>query len=158
MDATFRECEPYYGSSSSTGIALSPPEVGQERENENERSQYPVLVPTSGGVQGSLTLDTNDTSNDNISIQGEESHGDSSHEDNEDAIADSSVPSQRAESTMHEDPGDDTKEIGDLKHYLAKEFEVKDLGHLRYFLGIEVSRASKDSVGCTLLRSETLSR
>jgi hypothetical protein len=36
--------------------------------------------------------------------------------------------------------GDDLKEIGDLK---AQEFEVKDLGHLRYFLGIEVSRGSK---------------
>jgi hypothetical protein len=39
--------------------------------------------------------------------------------------------------------GDDLKEIGDLKQHLSQEFEVKDLGHLRYFLGIEVSRGSK---------------
>uniref|UniRef100_A0ACD6AJF1 Uncharacterized protein n=1 Tax=Avena sativa TaxID=4498 RepID=A0ACD6AJF1_AVESA len=35
---------------------------------------------------------------------------------------------------------DNHKEIDDLKCHLAQEFEVKDLGHLRYFLGIEVSR------------------
>jgi hypothetical protein len=39
--------------------------------------------------------------------------------------------------------GDDSKEILNLKQYLAHEFEVKDLGFLRYFLGIEVSRGSK---------------
>jgi hypothetical protein len=39
--------------------------------------------------------------------------------------------------------GDNQKEIDDLKCHLAQEFEVKDLGHLRYFLGIEVSRGSK---------------
>jgi hypothetical protein len=39
--------------------------------------------------------------------------------------------------------GDNQKEIDDLKRHLAQEFEVKDLGHLRYFLGIEVSRGSK---------------
>jgi len=36
--------------------------------------------------------------------------------------------------------GDDTEEIEYLKFRLAKEFEVKDLGPLRYFLGIEVAR------------------
>ncbi|XP_024313242.1 uncharacterized protein LOC106865836 isoform X1 [Brachypodium distachyon] len=39
--------------------------------------------------------------------------------------------------------GNDTKEISNLKHRLAQEFEVKDLGHLRYFLGIEVSKGPK---------------
>ena len=39
--------------------------------------------------------------------------------------------------------GDDQEEIVHLKHHLAREFEVKDLGHLRYFLGIEVSRGTK---------------
>jgi hypothetical protein len=34
--------------------------------------------------------------------------------------------------------GDDHEEISHLKKHLAQEFEVKDLGHLRYFLGIEV--------------------
>ena len=41
--------------------------------------------------------------------------------------------------------GDDTKEIEYLKMRLAKEFEVKDLGQLRYFLGIEVSWSKKGS-------------
>jgi hypothetical protein len=39
--------------------------------------------------------------------------------------------------------GDDSKEIQNLKQYLSHEFEVKDMGFLRYFLGIEVSRGSK---------------
>uniref|UniRef100_A0A8R7PAF0 Reverse transcriptase Ty1/copia-type domain-containing protein n=1 Tax=Triticum urartu TaxID=4572 RepID=A0A8R7PAF0_TRIUA len=44
--------------------------------------------------------------------------------------------------------GDDTKEIEYLKMRLAKEFEVKDLGQLRYFLGIEVSRSKKGIYLC----------
>lgn len=44
--------------------------------------------------------------------------------------------------------GNDTKEISDLKHHLAQEFEVKDLGHLRYFLGIEVSKGPKGIFIC----------
>ena len=39
--------------------------------------------------------------------------------------------------------GDNHEEISHLKTHLAQEFEVKDLGHLRYFLGIEVSRGPK---------------
>ncbi|XP_073101291.1 uncharacterized protein [Elaeis guineensis] len=39
--------------------------------------------------------------------------------------------------------GDDSEEIAHLKAQLAQAFEVKDLGHLRYFLGIEVARSSK---------------
>ncbi|XP_020270762.1 uncharacterized protein LOC109845935 [Asparagus officinalis] len=39
--------------------------------------------------------------------------------------------------------GDDEKEIAQLKERLDKEFEVKDLGLLRYFLGIEISRGAE---------------
>ena len=39
--------------------------------------------------------------------------------------------------------GNDIAEIVDLKKYLAQEFEVKDLGQLKYFLGIEISRGPK---------------
>jgi hypothetical protein len=39
--------------------------------------------------------------------------------------------------------GDDDAGIRDLKLHLTREFEVKDLGQLRYFLGVEVSRSSK---------------
>ena len=39
--------------------------------------------------------------------------------------------------------GNDLDEIRRLKGKLAKEFEIKDLGTLRYFLGIEVARSSK---------------
>ena len=39
--------------------------------------------------------------------------------------------------------GDDIVEIVDLKKYLAQEFEVKDLGQLKYVLGIEISRGPK---------------
>lgn len=40
---------------------------------------------------------------------------------------------------------DDTLEIERLQGYLALEFEMKDLGGLKYFLGIEVSR-SRESI------------
>ena len=36
--------------------------------------------------------------------------------------------------------GDDRKEIQQIKKQLATEFEMKDLGNLRYFLGMEVAR------------------
>jgi len=42
--------------------------------------------------------------------------------------------------------GDDEAEIGRLKQCLSNTFEVKDLGQLRYFLGIEVARSSKGIV------------
>ena len=37
----------------------------------------------------------------------------------------------------------DVEEVSLLKACLAKEFEMKDLGPLRYFLGIEVARSNK---------------
>ena len=39
--------------------------------------------------------------------------------------------------------GDDQEEIKRLKGCLSKEFEVKDLDNLKYFLGIEVARTEK---------------
>ena len=39
--------------------------------------------------------------------------------------------------------GDDTEEIAELKKNLFQEFEMKDLGFLKYFLGIEVLRSKK---------------
>ena len=37
--------------------------------------------------------------------------------------------------------GDDKEEIKTLKEQLSREFEIKDLGQLKYFLGIEVLRS-----------------
>ena len=42
--------------------------------------------------------------------------------------------------------GDDTLEIARLKENLSKEFEVKDLGQLRYFLEIEILRSPRGIV------------
>ncbi|RVX03816.1 Retrovirus-related Pol polyprotein from transposon RE1 [Vitis vinifera] len=41
------------------------------------------------------------------------------------------------------DTGNDPEERKALQNYLSREFEMKDLGHLKYFLGIEVSRSSE---------------
>jgi hypothetical protein len=40
--------------------------------------------------------------------------------------------------------GDDTEEISRLQKNLASEFEMKDLGGLKYFLGIEVARSTRN--------------
>ena len=37
--------------------------------------------------------------------------------------------------------GDDTAEINKLKQKMADEFEINDLGNLKYFLGMEVTRS-----------------
>lgn len=39
--------------------------------------------------------------------------------------------------------GDSTEEMDNLKGLLAKEFKIKDLEHLKYFLGIEVAQTRK---------------
>ena len=39
--------------------------------------------------------------------------------------------------------GNDPDERKALQSYLSSEFEMKDLGYLKYFLGIEVSRSDK---------------
>ncbi|RVW29870.1 Retrovirus-related Pol polyprotein from transposon RE1 [Vitis vinifera] len=39
--------------------------------------------------------------------------------------------------------GNDPEERKALQNYLFREFKMKDLGHLKYFLGIEVSRSSE---------------
>jgi hypothetical protein len=38
--------------------------------------------------------------------------------------------------------GDNVQGIQDLKHFLGQHFEMKDLGPLSYFLGLEVSSSS----------------
>lgn len=39
--------------------------------------------------------------------------------------------------------GDDSAEVTMLKEQLCSEFEMKDLGDLKYFLGIEVDRSEQ---------------
>ena len=38
--------------------------------------------------------------------------------------------------------GDDMQGIQDLKHFLGRQFEMKDLSPLNYFLGLEVSSST----------------
>ena len=40
--------------------------------------------------------------------------------------------------------GKDPEERKALQNYLSREFEITDLGLLKYFLGIEVSRSSEE--------------
>ncbi|RVW45970.1 Soluble starch synthase 3, chloroplastic/amyloplastic [Vitis vinifera] len=42
--------------------------------------------------------------------------------------------------------GNDMEELQNLKKYLSEEFEIKDLGNLKYFLGMEVARSRKGIV------------
>ena len=44
--------------------------------------------------------------------------------------------------------GDDIGEMEKLKRVLVSEFEVKDLGFLRYFLGMDVARTTQGIVVC----------
>ena len=40
--------------------------------------------------------------------------------------------------------GDNLVELERLKNFLAREFEIKDLGTLSHFLGMEVIRSNED--------------
>ena len=42
--------------------------------------------------------------------------------------------------------GDDLEELADLKRRMAQDFEIKDLGMLKYFLGMEFFRSKKVSL------------
>jgi len=42
--------------------------------------------------------------------------------------------------------GSDIEEISQLKNNLFREFEMKDLGGLKYFLGIEVFHSNKGTL------------
>ena len=55
--------------------------------------------------------------------------------------------------------GDDLSGIQELKNFLSQQFEMKDLGHLSYFLGLEITH-SKDGLYITQAKyaSELLSR
>ena len=55
--------------------------------------------------------------------------------------------------------GDDLSGIQELKDFLSQQFEMKDLGHLSYFLGLEITH-SKDGLYITQAKyaSELLSR
>lgn len=44
--------------------------------------------------------------------------------------------------------GDFDEELCGLRKYLAHEFDIKELGNLRYFLGMEVAR-SRDEIAST---------
>ncbi|KAK3012847.1 hypothetical protein RJ639_010347 [Escallonia herrerae] len=45
--------------------------------------------------------------------------------------------------SIHQLSGDDYEEMNRLKTILAKEFEIRDLEKLKYFLGMEVARSNK---------------
>ena len=38
--------------------------------------------------------------------------------------------------------GDDLSGIQELKNFLSQQFEMKDLGHLSYFLGLEITHST----------------
>ena len=40
--------------------------------------------------------------------------------------------------------GDDLSGIQELKDFLSQQFEMKDLGHLSYFLGLEITHSIDD--------------
>lgn len=47
---------------------------------------------------------------------------------------------------FHPSTGNDTMEMARVKEKLAVDFEIKDLGFMRYFLGMEVARSKNGIV------------
>lgn len=48
--------------------------------------------------------------------------------------------------------GSSTAKMNKLKEFLAKEFEIKDLENLKYFLGMEVAQTKKGNMYLISLR------
>lgn len=81
-------------------------------------------------------------------MQGEEispTEDDSEAQDQSDGHDSSSQPSASSDtpSPVSISDGNNEMEISRLKKMLAKSFEVKDMGYLHYFLGIEVAYGPK---------------
>lgn len=47
---------------------------------------------------------------------------------------------------------DDIQEMENIKLTMAKEFEVKDFGALRYFLGMKIARSKKKTIFVSQLK------
>ncbi|KAA0041751.1 putative mitochondrial protein [Cucumis melo var. makuwa] len=52
--------------------------------------------------------------------------------------------------------GDDTNEIIQLKKKMAFGFEIKNLGNLKYFLGMEIARSREDLAPKGVVRSGSI--
>ncbi|XP_071676410.1 retrovirus-related Pol polyprotein from transposon TNT 1-94 isoform X2 [Lolium perenne] len=161
MDVTFHEKEPFYPLKENYRDTCSKGENLIKENNDGGTVMVPIgdIIRSTGETEGEKIMNTNEEGDNELipevyeNISGQEEmetyDGEGVPQDvNEGVVNRLQVLEETptSEEIAHDEgatEGDDSQGIEKVKQHLKNEFEVKDLGEMRYFLGIEVSRSPR---------------